>query len=427
MTPILAIAFFLATPGVASTRIVAVTLNGVIHPISTEIVAHAIEQAREEKAAAILIRLNTPGGMLEATRQLNEKIIAAPVPVIVYVTPAGGRAASAGFFILQASDVAAMAPGTNTGAASPVLLGQQMDPVMRKKVENDAAASLRTLAGKRGRNSELAEQTVFEAKSYTETEALENELIDLIARDEVQLLQLVNGREVQRMQGGKQVLQVADARIADYPLTLRERFLSAVSDPNLAFVLLILGALGIYIEFSTPGLILPGVAGGILVLLGLSALAVLPIHWAGVALLILALALFLLEAKITSHGVLGSGGVVAMVLGAVMLVDGPPEMRIRWSTAIGVSLPFAAITMFLMTLVIRARRAKSIMGDAAMIGQVGVAATGLQPRGKVRVRGEYWDATSQSSVESGAAVRVVGVDGISLRVEPASSGQGDYS
>lgn len=419
MTPLLALAVLLAMPGVASTRVVAVNLNGVIHPISTEIVAHAIAQAREEQAGAVLIRLNTPGGLLEATRQLNETIIASPVPVVVYVTPAGGRAASAGFFILQAADVAAMAPGTNTGAASPVLLGQQMDPVMRKKVESDAAASLRTLAGKRGRNSALAEKAVLEAKSYTETEALENKLIDLIARDEVQLFQLLQGREVQRLQGTRQVLQVSDARIADYPLTLREKFISAVADPNLAFVLLVIGGLAIYLEFSTPGLVLPGVVGGILVLLGLSALAVLPIYWAGVALLILAFTLFVLEAKIVSHGVLGAGGVVAMILGAVMLVDAPPEMRIRWTTALAVTLPFALITMFLVTLVVRARNAKSITGDEAMIGQVGVAATILSPQGKVRVRGEYWDATSAVQVEEGGAVRVVAVEGIALRVEPA--------
>jgi len=417
---LLALAILAAGPAQAASHVVAVSIDGVVHPISVEKIGHAIEQAAKEQAAAVLIRLNTPGGLLQSTREINEKIVASPIPVLTFVSPSGGRAASAGFFILQAGDIAAMAAGTNTGAASPVLLGQQMDPVMRQKAESDAAASLRSLAGRRGRNSALAETAVLEAKSFTDREALDNKLIDIIVRDEAELLAQLNGREITRFNGSKTTLRLADATVREYESTVRERLVSAISDPNLAFVLLILGGLGVYAEFSAPGLILPGVGGAILIVIGLSALAVLPINWAGIALLILAITFFVLEAKFTSHGVLGVGGAVSMVLGALMLVDGPPEMRIRLSTALAVSLPFAAITMFLMTLVVRARSAKVITGDSAMLGTTGIAFTRLAPTGKVHIRGEYWDATANTVIEAGAPVRITAIEGLRLHVEPDS-------
>jgi membrane-bound serine protease (ClpP class) len=407
-----------ALPCAAASRVIAVPVNGMVHPITEQILSHAIEQARREDAALILLRINTPGGLVDATRKLIEQIVASPVPVAAYVTPSGGRAASAGFFLLQAGDIAAMAPGTNTGAASPVLLGGQMDPVMKQKVENDAAASLRSLVGKRGRNVALAEKTVLEAKSFTEKEALDANLIEIIAADENDLFRQIARREITRFDGRKQTLKLESPQVAEYRLTLREKLISSIADPNIAFMLLILGALGVYAEFSAPGLILPGVAGGILVLLGFSALSVLPINLTGVALLVLAVALFVLEAKFASHGILGSGGAVAMMLGAVMLVDGPPEMRIRWSTAIAVTLPFALITMFLVMLVIKARAAKVVTGGAGMIGLTGRAQTGLAPDGKVFVRGEIWDATCSTPVEAGAAVRITAIDGLKLFVEP---------
>lgn len=401
-------------------RVVAITLDGVIHPITVETVSHAIGQARSENASLLLVRLNTPGGVLEATRQLIEKLVASPVPVATFVTPSGGRAASAGFMILEAADVAAMSPGTNTGAASPVALGQPMDPTMRRKVEQDTAAMLRSVTGRRGRNTELAEKAVLEAKSFTDREALDNKLIELIAANDSDLLQKLDGREIVRFDGSKQTLRLAGAVIAEYQLTARERLMSSIADPNIAFVLLVLGALGVYIEFSHPGLVLPGVAGAILALLGLSALAVLPINGLGVALLLLAVTLFVLEAKFTSHGILGVGGAVAMVLGAVLLVQGPPELRIRLSTAIAVTLPFAAITVMLVSLVVQARRNKVITGDAGMIGEVGVAHSVLDPAGKVFIHGEYWDAVSTAPVPAGAKVRVSGVKDLLLKVEPFS-------
>ncbi len=405
----------------AAPKVIAVNLDGVVHPITVEIVGHAIEQAGRENAAAVLLRLNTPGGLLDATRKINSKIVASPVPVIAYVTPSGGRAASAGFFILEAADVAAMAPGTNTGASSPVLLGQQMDPVMRSKIENDASAWLRSLVTKRGRNSELAEQTIRQAKAFTEKEALDNHLIDLIAPDEKQLLADLDGREITRFDGSKVTLHTRGADIVDYHASPRESLMEAIADPNTGYILLVLGALGIYFEFQAPGLILPGVAGGILVLLGLSSLAVLPINWIGAALLILALTLFLLEVKIASHGILGIGATVAMVLGAVLLINGPPELRIHLSTALAVALPFALIIMFLTTLAIRARSTKPSMGQSAMIDLIAQARTALAPAGKVFVHGEYWDAISTVPVEAGDRVRVIAVDGMRLRVEPVGS------
>jgi membrane-bound serine protease (ClpP class) len=398
-------------------RVVAVSIDGMVHPITVEIVKHAIQQAQSEHAELLLIRLNTPGGLLDATRHLIEELSAAPVPVVTYVTPSGGRAASAGFFLLEAGDIAAMAPGTNTGAASPVLLGQQMEETMRKKVENDAAALLRSMTTRRGRNSALAEQTVREAKAFTEKEALDNKLIELIAPDETQLFKQLDGREITRWDGHKQVLHLARATVTEATRTLRERLVAAIADPNIGFILLVLGALGIYVEFSNPGLIFPGVAGAILVLLALSALSILPINWVGVALLLLSIALFVLEAKYASHGVLGIGGTLSMILGAVLLINGPPEVRIHLGTAISVALPFALITMFLVSIVIQARRGKVLTGATGMIGEIGVASTALAPEGQVLVRGEYWDAVADSSISAGTKIRVKAIEALKLRVE----------
>ncbi len=404
----------------AASRIVAIDVDGIIHPVTAEIIGHAIEQAEHENASAILLRINTPGGLLDATREITSKMVASRVPVIAYVTPSGGRAASAGFFLLEAADVAVMAPGTNTGASSPVLEGQTMDPVMRSKVENDASAWLRSIEIKRGRNADLAEKTIREAKAFTEREALDNHLIDLIEPSEARLIADLDGREVTRFDGTKITLHTRDAEVVAYKLSARERIIATVADPNVAFIMLVLGALGIYVEFSSPGLIFPGVAGGILALLGLSGLAVLPINWIGAALLILGVSLFVLEAKFTSHGVLGGGGTIAMILGALLLINGPPEMRIHLSTALSVTIPFALITMFLVSLAIKARRNKSIMAGGGLIDEIGEARTALAPSGKVFVHGEYWDAISSSPVETGGAVRVTAVEGMKLRVHPAT-------
>lgn len=409
----------------AAPRVLAVDLDGIIHPITVEIVSRALEQAKNENAELVILRLNTPGGLMDAMRQTIEKIVASPVPVVTFVTPSGGRAASAGFFILEAGDVAAMSPGTNTGAAHPVAIGAPMDAVMKQKVENDAAASLRSLVAKRGRNSGLAEKAVLESKSFTDKEALDNKLIEIIARDDRDLLSQLDGREITRFDGARVTLHLTGASVTVYEKNVRQKILSAISDPNVALLILVLGALGIYVEFSAPGLIVPGVAGAILAVLGLSAISLLPINWAGAGLLILSLVLFVLEAKFASHGILGAGGAISMVLGAMLLIDSPvPEMRIHLYTALALALPFTAITMFLLTLVVRSRKNKVVTGAEGMLGEVGVATTPLEPDGRVFVRGEYWNATATAPVPAGAAVRVTAIHGLVLTVEPAPKKSG---
>lgn len=424
--PICVLALLLTRLSCASPTVLAVDVNSIVHPVTVEIITRAIDQAQKENADAILLRLNTPGGLMDAMRLTIEKIVASPVPVIAYVTPSGGRSASAGFFLLEAADIAAMAPGTNTGAAHPVLLNGQMDPEMKRKVENDAAASLRSLVAKRGRNSELAEKAVLESKSFTEKEALDARLIEIVARDEQDLFAQIEGREVVRFDGRKQTLHLRGAIVTAYQPNLRERIVSSIADPNIALILIILGALCVYIEFSSPGLIAPGVVGAISILLGLSAMSVLPINWTGVGLLALALMLFALEAKFVSHGVLTLGGAVAMVLGAVLLIDSPlPELRIRWTVAIALALPFALITSLLLTLAVRARTNKVITGPAGMLGEPGVVITALAPAGKVRVRGEYWDAVAPpgAHLEPGSKIRITAIQGLQLAVKPDPSGE----
>ena len=410
---------FLTRFASAENKVVVVDVDGMVHPVTVEIVSSAIDRAKTESASLVLIHLNTPGGLMDAMRETIAKIVSSPVPVVTYVAPSGGRAASAGFFLLESGDVAAMAPGTNTGAAHPVAMGGEMDAVMKEKVENDAAAYLRSICEKRGRNSALAETAVRQSKSFTEREALDQHLIDLIAPNDRELLTALDGRKVTRFDGSTQTLHTAGATIVTYERTFRQKLVSAIADPNIAFILLIIGALCVYVEFSSPGLIAPGVIGAILVLLGLSALSVLPINWLGAALLLAGLAMFVLEAKFTSHGVLGAGGTVALVLGAVMLIDTPvPEMRIHWGTALAVALPFAAITLLLLSLVVRARRNKVETGVEGMIGETGSAITALTPTGKVFVHGEYWDAVSSQPAAAGARIRVVAVERLKLTVEP---------
>ena len=423
---ILALTLAFAAPALSASKVVAVDVDGVVHPVTTEIVAAAIAQAKKERAALLLVRLNTPGGLMDAMRATIQQIVSSPVPVVTYVAPSGGRAASAGFFILEAGDVAAMAPGTNTGAAHPVALTGEMDAEMKEKVVNDSAAYMRSICTKRGRDSAVAETAVRQSKSFTEREALDQHLIDLIAPNEQQLLRLLDGRTVTRFDGSTVTLHTADATIEVYQRSLRQKIISSVADPNIALILLVIGALAIYVEFTSPGMVAPGVVGAILLLLGLSALSVLPINWLGAALLILAFALFVLEAKMAAHGVLGAGGAVAMMLGAVMLIDSPmPEMRIHWTTAIALALPFSLITVLLLSLVVRARRNKVETGSEAMVGEIGSAFSPLAPEGKIFVHGEYWNAVSPVPVPAGARVRVTAVDGLTLTVEPAPDRRGD--
>lgn len=411
--------FLLAFP--ADAVVLRLTVDNVIHPISDEFIGRGIDEAAKIKADALLIELRTPGGLETSTRSIIEKIFRSPVPVIVYVAPSGSRAASAGFFILMAADVAAMAPGTNTGSAHPVLMGGgKLDDVMKAKVQNDSSAFMRTIAVRRGRNVAVAESGVRESKAFTEDEALAQKLIDVVAPDTASLLRAIDGRTVKRFDGTTTVLRVAGKPIRNLEMTLKQQILSWVMDPNVAFILLSLGMLALYAEFNHPGAILPGVVGLIAILLSAFALNILPTRFAAVALLLAAFALFALEAKLTSYGVLGTGGVICMVMGALLLVDGPiPEMRVHLLTALAVSIPIGAITVFLMTLALKAHQAKVTTGTEAMVGEIGFAKTQLGPEGQVFVHGETWNATASGAIAEGSRVRVSAVEGLRLRVEPA--------
>jgi membrane-bound serine protease (ClpP class) len=391
-----------------------------VHPVSDEYIGRALAEAERGNHQAIVIELRTPGGLLDSTRSIVEKIMTARVPVIVYVSPSGSTAASAGFFILQSADIAAMAPGTNTGAAHPVLLGQKIDEIMKTKMENDAAAFMRTIATRRGRNVSVAESAVRESKSFTETEALNQKLIDVVAPDVPSLLRAINGRTVRLYNGKTATLNVAGQRVTNFKMTLKERVLATLMNPNIAFLLFMLGGLALLAEFNHPGAVVPGAVGIVAILLALFALNLLPTRYAALSLLLAAFVLFALEAKYATHGILGIGGIVCMIFGALFLVDGPiPQMRVNIWTALAASIPFGLIVIFLTTLSLRARGQRVTTGQEGMIGEIGIARTQLTPSGKVFVHGELWNAVAQGDVAEGARVRVSAIDGLKLLVEPA--------
>jgi membrane-bound serine protease (ClpP class) len=415
--------YALALP--TSAQVLKIVINDTIHPITDEYIGRALSAAEQNKDQAVLIELNTPGGLLESTRDIMEKILASPVPVIVYVTPSGSRAASAGFFILESADVAVMAPATNTGAAHPVTIGGgKMDEVMKQKVENDSAAFMRSVASKRGRNVEVAESAVRESKSFTEQEALSQKLIDYIAPTEQDLFKQMQGKLIKRFNGQTVTLNLVNQPVVRFQMTLKQRILAFIMDPNIAFILLAVGALALYAEFNHPGAVLPGTVGLIFILLAAFALNLLPTRFAALALIIGAFVLFALEAKFASHGVLTIGGIVLLTLGALLLVDAPiPEMRVHLLTALSVSIPLGIITAFLMSIALKARRNKVVTGAQGLVGEIGIAQTALAPQGKVFVHGELWDAISSVNLPAGERVVVRSVDGLELQVEPAPAWQ----
>src|SRR5271165_1371578 len=405
----------------SASGVVKIRLDDTIQPISDEYIGRAIEQARQTNADAVLIELRTPGGLVDSTRSIIAKMLASPVPVIVYVAPSGGRAASAGFFILEAADVAAMAPGTNTGAAHPVTLGgEKMDDVMKQKLENDAAAFMRSFVGPRGRNVALAESAVRDSKSWTDKEALEEHLIDYGARDQEDLFKQMEGKPIKRFDSKTVALNLVGAQVVDLPMTLKQRILDFLLDPNIAFLVLAVGALALYAEFNHPGAILPGVVGVVFILLALFALNLLPTRYAAFTLIMAAFVMFALEAKFATHGVLGLGGIALLTLGGLLLVDGPiPQLRVKLLTALAVSVPLGVITVFLMTIALRARRNKVVTGQQGLIGAVGEARTDIDPEGKVWVLGELWNAHAPVRVGIGEHVVVRKVEGLELEVEKA--------
>ena len=403
----------------ANATVLRIRIDDMIHPITDEFVARTLDEAAAAHADAVLIELSTPGGLDESMRSIMQRMIKSPVPVIVYVTPSGARAASAGFFILQAADVAAMAPGTNTGAAHPVILGEKLDDVMKMKLQNDAAAFIRSIAQQRGRNIAAAEAAVREAKSFTEKEALQQKVIDLIAPDTASLLKTLNGREIKRFDGKMQALHTAGVEVRTIEMSLKQKLLSWIMNPNVAFILFSLGMLALWAEFNHPGAFVPGVVGVISIVLAIFALNLLPTRFSAFVLIVVAFALFALEAKFVSHGVLGIGGAICMIIGALLLVDGPiPEMRVNMLTAVAVSVPIALIAVFLMTLVLRTRQAPVTTGSEGMIGELGVARTAVSPEGKVFVHGELWNATSGTPINEGTRIRVRAIDGLRVVVEP---------
>jgi membrane-bound serine protease (ClpP class) len=422
------VAVLVLSPSVQSANpggIVAVTIDDTIQPISDEFVTRAIDAAAVQNASVVLIEMNTPGGMMSSMEDIISKILGSKVPVIVYVTPSGAHAASAGFFILECADIAAMAPGTNTGAAHPVFYTPwggkvDVDDVMKMKVENDAAALLRSYVGKRGRNVELAETGVRQSKAWSHQEALDQKLIDVVASSREDLFKQLEGREITRFNGEKITLHLVGQPVKQYEMTLRLNILNWLMDPSILFVLLATGALCIYFEFNHPGAVIPGVIGTIAILLSIFALNLLPTRFMALTLILAAFALFALEAKFATHGVLGIGGVVAMTLGGLLLVDGPiPAMRVQWWAALGVSVPMGLITVFLMSIALKARRNKVVTGAQGMVGEIGVAHTALAPIGKVFVHGELWDAQAPGDIGAGQKIRVTAVRDMSLLVESA--------
>jgi membrane-bound serine protease (ClpP class) len=365
------------------------------------------------------MELDTPGGLVDTTRDITSAIMTSTVPVVVYVSPSGARAASAGFFILLSADVAVMAPGTNTGAAHPVGgQGENLDEDVRDKITNDVAAMVRSLADQRGRNPETAEEAVRNSISLTADEALKEDLIDFIAADFNDLLDQLDGYEVTRPSGNTEILDLGERTTYEVLPTFAEQLFSVLANPNIAYLLMALGALGLYVEISHPGGILPGVVGVIFLLLGLYSVSVLPVSWAGVALIFVALMLFILEVKVTSYGLLTVGGVISFVLGSLMLFDGPiPAMRVSAGVVLPTAVVVATLTGFLLSRVIKAYRQQPLTGKEGLVGEIGRVIGALEPIGKIVVHGEYWDARSVGgTVAVGDTVRVMAVHDRSLDV-----------
>ena len=418
----LALVLGMAGPAAAAATVATLELDGVISPITVRLVADAIARAKAEGAVALVIQLDTPGGLERSMRSIVRDMLNAPIPVIVYVSPTGARAASAGAFITLAAHVAAMAPATNIGAAHPVAAGGgQMDKEMSKKVENDAAAFIRTVAIDRGRNVEWAEKAVRQSVSATEREALRLGIIDVVADSLPDLLAKADGRQV-RTPGGTVILRTKDAVTRPIDIGWRDRFLALISDPNIAYILLMLGMLGLFFELANPGVIVPGIIGGISLILAFFAFQSLPLNWAGLLLILFGIVLLVAEIKVVSHGALAIGGTIAILLGSLMLVNTPeiPFLRVSWKVIIPMVGVTTGIFVFLISAGIRAQLRPAATGREELVGLVGVVRAALEPEGQVFVRGELWRAVSDAgAIGAGERVRVLAVDRLTLRVTRA--------
>ena len=402
-----------------------VVLDDTVQPVSAARLERAIGRANADRASLLVVELNTPGGLLNSTREMVGAILRSRVPVAIFIAPEGARGGSAGFFLLEAADVAAMAPGTNAGASHPVLEGGEPDATMRQKMENDAAAFLRSYVSRRGRNVAAAEDAVRDSKAYSAQEALDAHLIDVIAGNDAALLQKLDGRMVLRMDGSEQRLVLDGVHVVTLEPTVRERVLGALENPNLALLLLAAGVLLIYLEFHLPGTIVPGATGTVMVLVALFALNMLPLRHAALALLLGGVVLLVLEIKSPSHGLLALAGTVGLAVGLLTLVDAPvEELRVQPGIAIGVSVGLGGLTIFLLRLAMRAKRRKVLTGVAALVGATGVAMERIgaatradESCGRVMVEGEIWEAVTESPIEAGTSVLVKGTDHDRLRVE----------
>jgi membrane-bound serine protease (ClpP class) len=419
--------FFLLYAFASSSQgaIARIDLDGNVDPITSEFIVRSIAKAEAERVSLLLIRINTPGGLGSSMEEIIGRMLNSQVPIIAYVTPSGAKAASAGFFILLAADVAAMAPGTSTGAAHPLMAiggipveGGDAGKTLTEKVTSHMSAYLRSIAAKRNRNLAEAEKGVRESKSFTDAEALQDHLIDLIARDEADLMKQLQGYKVRLFSGREVVLNPQGEAAQDYTMTARQKFLRTIAQPSLALLLGLVGLILLYFEFTHPGFIAPGVIGGICLLVSILGFSFLPINYVGVLLILLALGLFIAEVKVQAFGALGIGGVAAMVIGLVILVDAPDAvMRIGLSTAIATAIPFAALFIFLLFAVLRSLRQRVTTGAAGMIGLIGVTDSEVHTTGRVKVRGEYWNASSVAPIPVGKRIKVLGVDELKLNVE----------
>jgi membrane-bound serine protease (ClpP class) len=391
----------------------------VINPVAAEYLHDALSEARTLGASALVIKLDTPGGLDTSMRLIIKDITAAPFPVIVYVSPSGGRAASAGVFITLAAHVAAMTPGTNIGAAHPVAMGGgEMDKTMKEKVENDSVAYIKSIAEQRGRNVAWAEDAVRKSVSVTEREALKLKIIDFVAEDLPTLLKQLEGRTVS-LQTGSTVLRTAGATVDEFPMGLRLELLKALSDPNIAYLLMTIGTIGIMAELYSPGAILPGIVGAISLILAFYSLQSLPVNYAGVLLVVLGIVFFILEATVTSYGLLAIGGVTSMILGSLMLIKTDAEfLQLSWGMIVPV-IAFAAIgTMFIFGMAVRAMHRQPLTGTEGMVGSIGVAKTLVDPQGQLAVHGELWEAVSEYPLQPGDRAEVTRVEGLTLHVKP---------
>jgi membrane-bound serine protease (ClpP class) len=398
-----------------------IVVDSIIHKGTAEFVADALARAEKADAAAFVIELSTPGGMLDQTREISTLMLNSSVPIVVYVAPSGAQAASAGFFLLMSADIAAMAPGTNTGAAHPVGGdGGDIEGTMGEKVEQDASAQIRSLAKRNGRNVELAESAVLESKSFTAEEALEAELIDVVAVDLTELLTAIDGRTV-RAGDQELTLATAGAEIESLEMNAFQRFLSTIAHPNIAAILMTLGFLGLYFEFQSPGAVLPGVVGAICLVLAFMALSVLPVNYAGILLLLLAGVFFIAEIKVTSYGLLSVAGVFALVLGYMLLFkSADPAVRVSASVIISLVMTSTLVLGTLVMLAIRTHRSPVSTGREGLLQEIGVAKTDIATQGKVFIHGELWNASARQEIPAGTRIRVVAVDGMTVTVEPSA-------